>query len=224
MVIELKKKLRIIVDLVMFLLFIILMGYHIISDQYHEILGLCLFLLFILHHILNYKWYKTLLKGKYTFTKILFIVVNFMLLFAILGIFISGVLISAHVFEFLNIPTTSFARQLHLFSTAWGFVLMGIHLGLHFKMMLGKSFKKLKNSSLEYFVYLVIFLIILFGVYAFVKNQYWSDMLLLTDFKFFDYDQSSLMFYLEQLAIIFGLSFITYEIISFVNRKKIINE
>ena len=189
MVIELKKKLRIIVDLVMFLLFIILMGYHIISDQYHEIPGVCLFLLFILHHILNYKWYKTLLKGKYTFTKILF---------AILGIFISGVLISAHVFEFLNIPTINFARQLHLFSTAWGFVLMGIHLGLHFKMMLGKSFKKLKNSSLEYFVYLLIFLIILFGVYAFVKNQYWSDMLLLTDFKFFDYDQSLLMFYLEQ--------------------------
>lgn len=220
MVIELKKKLRIIVDLVMFLLFIILMGYHIISDQYHEIPGVCLFLLFILHHILNYKWYKTLLKGKYTFTKILFIVVNFMLLFAILGIFISGVLISAHVFEFLNVPTTSFARQLHLFSTAWGFVLMGIHLGLHFKMMLGKSFKKLKNSSLEYFVYLLIFLIIPFGVYAFVKNQYWSDMLLLTDFKFFDYDQSLLMFYLEQFAIIFGLSFITYGIISFVNRKE----
>ena len=211
MVIELKKKLRIIVDLVMFLLFIILMGYHIISDQYHEIPGVCLFLLFILHHILNYKWYKTLLKGKYTFTKILF---------AILGIFISGVLISAHVFEFLNIPTINFARQLHLFSTAWGFVLMGIHLGLHFKMMLGKSFKKLKNSSLEYFVYLLIFLIILFGVYAFVKNQYWSDMLLLTDFKFFDYDQSLLMFYLEQFAIIFGLSFITYGIISFVNRKE----
>lgn len=133
-------------------------------------------------------------------------------------------MISAHVFDFLNIPTTNFARQLHLFSTVWGFVLMGIHLGLHLKMMLGKSFKKLKNSSLEYFVYLVIFLIILFGVYAFVKNQYWSDMLLLTDFKFFDYDQSSLMFYLEQLAIIFGLSFITYGIISFVNRKKIINE
>ena len=87
-------------------------------------------------------------------------------------------------------------------------------------MMLGKSFKKLKNSSLEYFVYLLIFLIILFGVYAFVKNQYWSDMLLLTDFKFFDYDQSLLMFYLEQFAIIFGLSFITYGIISIVNRKE----
>ena len=50
------------------------------------------------------------------------------------------------VFDFLNIPTTNFARQLHLFSTVWGFVLMGIHLGLHLKMMLGKSFKKLKNS------------------------------------------------------------------------------
>ena len=210
-----------IIDIVMFVLFILLMGYHIISDQYHEILGVCLFILFIIHHILNYKWYQTLFKGKYTFIKVLFIVVNFMLLLAILGIFISGVLISAHVFHFLNIPTTNFGRQLHLFSTAWGFVLMGIHLGLHLKMMLGKSFKKLKNSSFEYLVYLVIFLIILFGFYAFIKNRYYSDMALLTDFKFFDYEQSPLGFYLEQLAIIFGLSFITYGITSLVNRKKI---
>lgn len=205
----------------MFILFILLMGYHIISDQYHEILGVCLFILFIIHHILNYRWYQTLFKGKYTFTRMLFIIVNFMLFFAILGIIVSGVLMSAYVFEFLNIPTTNFGRMLHLFSTVWGFVLMGIHLGLHLNMMFGRSLKKLKNSSFEYLVYLVILLIILFGVYAFIKNRYYSDMALLTDFKFFDYEQSSLGFYLEQLAIIFGLSFITYGITSLVNRKKI---
>lgn len=209
-----------IIDLIMFILFVLLMGYHIISDEYHEILGVCLFLLFIVHHILNDRWYRTLFKGKYTFTRGLFITVNFMLLFAILGIFVSGVLMSAYVFQFLDIPTTSFSRQLHLLSTSWGFVLMGIHLGLHLNMMLGKYFKKLKNSIFEYFVYLIIFLIILFGVYAFIKNRYWSDMVLLTDFKFFDYGQSPIVFYLEQLSIIFGLSFLTYGIPSLVNKGK----
>lgn len=124
------------------------------------------------------------------------------------------------MFQFLNIPTTNLGRQLHLFSTSWGFVLMGIHLGLHLKMMLGKSLKRLKNSSFEYLFYLVIFSIILFGGYAFLKNRYYSDMLLLTDFKFFDYGQSPILFYLEQFAIIFGLSFITYGITSLENKKK----
>lgn len=98
----------------MFVLFMLLMG---ISNEYHEILGICLFILFIIHHILNIRWYKTIFKGKYTFTRVLFIIVNFLLLLTILGIFISAVLISAHVFQFLNIPTANLGRQLHLFST-----------------------------------------------------------------------------------------------------------
>ena len=204
----------------MFVLFILLMGYHVISDEYHEILGVCLFILFIIHHVLNYKWYKIIFKGKYTFIKVLFIVVNFMLLLAILGIFISGVLISAHVFGFLDIPTTNFGRQLHLFSTVWGFVLMGIHLGLHFNMILGKYLKKLKSSSFEYLVYLLIFFLLLFGSYAFIKNRYWSDMGLLTEFKFFDYTQSPIFFYLEQLAIIFCLFFLTYSIVFLVSKRR----
>ena len=97
---------------------------------------------------------------------------------------------------------------------------MGIHLGLHFKMMLTKILKKLKNSAFEYFVYLLIFIVVLLGMYAFVKNGYGRDMMLLTDFKFFDYEQSSIMFYLEQLSIMFCLSFITYGIVLLVGRKK----
>ena len=81
----LKKKVRILVDILMFILFVLLMGYHIISDMNHEILGVFLFILFIIHHILNIKWYKTIFKGNITFIKVLFIVVNFLLLLAILG-------------------------------------------------------------------------------------------------------------------------------------------
>lgn len=97
---------------------------------------------------------------------------------------------------------------------------MGIHLGLHLQIILAKYAKKLKNSMFEYLFYFLIFLVILFGLYAFIKNRYWSDMAFLTEFKFFDYTQSPVLFYLEQLAIIFGLSFITYGIVSFVNSRK----
>ena len=219
-----KKRVKVIVDIAMFILFILLMGYHIISNEYHEILGVCLFILFIIHHILNYKWYQTLLKGKYTFTKTVFVVINILLLLGIIGIFISAILISAHVFHFLNIPTTTFGRQLHLFSTTWSFTLMGLHLGLHLKMMFGKYLKKLKNSSFEYVFYLIALLITIFGIYAFMKNRYWSDMTLLTEFKFFDYEQSPIFFYLEQLAIILSLSFLIHIIMTMINKKKILSK
>ena len=51
MVMILKKKVRIVVDILMFILFVLFMGYHIISDMNHEILGVFLFILFIIHHI-----------------------------------------------------------------------------------------------------------------------------------------------------------------------------
>lgn len=82
-------------------------------------------------------------------------VVNFMLFFIILGVLISGILISIHVFVFLNIETTSFVRQFHLFLDVWGFALIGVHLGLHFQMILGKRFRKLASFRWKYLVYLL---------------------------------------------------------------------
>lgn len=45
-------------------------------------------------------------------------------------------------------------------------------------------------------------------------------MALLTEFKFFDYTQSPIFFYLEQLAIIFCLSFLTYSIVFLVSKRR----
>ena len=57
------KKLRIIIDIIMFILIIILMGYHITDNKIHEYLGIIPFILFIIHHIINYRYYKNLFKG-----------------------------------------------------------------------------------------------------------------------------------------------------------------
>lgn len=51
------RKLRIILDIVMTCLFIVLMGYYITENSIHEILGIITFVLFIIHNILNIKWY-----------------------------------------------------------------------------------------------------------------------------------------------------------------------
>ena len=51
---------------------------------------------------------------------------------------ISGVIMSREVFSFLPLSGgTGFARTLHMLSSYWGFLLMGVHLGLHWGMMMG---------------------------------------------------------------------------------------
>lgn len=113
-----KKNLRIIIDIIMFILFIILMGYHITGNKTHEILGVITFVFFILHHIVNIKWYKTLFKGKYNFYRVFQIIIDAFLFVAMIGIIISSIIISSNVFSFLNIKTTMFARNLHMVSTS----------------------------------------------------------------------------------------------------------
>lgn len=215
-----KKHIRIIIDIVMFVLLIILMGYHITNNKIHEILGIITFVLFIIHHILNIRWYKNLFKGKYNFQRTFSLIVDGLLFLAMIGIMISSVMISSTVFDFLNLKTSTFGRELHLVATAWCFVLIAIHLGLHLNVLVYKLKKKLKTSSFEYVVYLLLILVMLYGLYSFITNRLWEDMFLITEFKFFDYDEHPLVFYSEYLAISIFLMAVIYFTCSLVRKHK----
>jgi len=58
-----KNKLKRILDIVMTLMLPCLMAYELIGQEIHEILGLCMVSLFILHHAMNWQWHKNLFKG-----------------------------------------------------------------------------------------------------------------------------------------------------------------
>ena len=214
------KKLKMIIDIVMYLIFIVLMGHHITDNLIHEILGTILFVLFIVHHILNYRYYKTVFKGKYTFKRLLLLITDLLLLICMLGMIISAINISSDVFAFLNVPTTIFGRKLHMLSTSWGFVIMSIHLGLHIGVFINKLNKKMKDSTLEYVYYLILFLIAIYGLYSFIKLKFISDMFLLNAFKFYDFNESPIIFYLHVLSSSLFIGLITYLINDFKLKRK----
>lgn len=102
------KRVRIIVDVLMFICYITLMGYHIVSDDAHEILGVITFGLFIIHHVLNIRWYKSIFKGKYNLYRVIQIIIDMLLLVSMIGIMASSMMISSTVFSFLGLKTTQF--------------------------------------------------------------------------------------------------------------------
>ena len=194
------KKIKMIIDILMYLLFIILMGHHITDNLIHEILGTILFALFIFHHILNYRYYKTIFKGKYTFKRLFILIIDLSLLISMIGMIISAINISSDVFSFLNIPTKIWGRKLHMLSTSWGFVLMSAHVGLHLNVLINRLNKKMRNNTFEYVYYLVIILLVIYGIYSFIKLNIISDMFLLNAFKYYDFSESSVIFYQHVLA------------------------
>lgn len=122
-----KTKVKLVVDLVMTVLLLCQMAYMMIGEAAHEWIGTSMFVLFILHHVLNGKWHRNLIKGRY----------SGLMLAAMIGLMLSGIMMSRYVFSFLSIEGgISFAMTLHMLASYWGFLLKSIHLGLHWSMIL----------------------------------------------------------------------------------------
>ncbi|WP_349673215.1 DUF4405 domain-containing protein [Lacrimispora sp.] len=69
-------------------------------------------------------------------------------LLTMLGSMISGIILSRHALSFLPIQEgRSFARNLHMVCAYGGFVLMSLHLGFYWSMMMGMAKKHIKQSS-----------------------------------------------------------------------------
>lgn len=199
-----KQALKITVDMAMTVLLLLLMTYERIGQAAHEWLGIGMFVLFVLHHILNGKWCKALLKGKYTVLRVLQTTLVAAVLFCMLGSMVSGVMLSRYAFAFLPINAGhSFARMLHMLSAYWGFVFMSLHLGFHWGMMMGIAKNPFKKPSVirKWILRVAAILIAGYGIYAFAQRDIGSYMLLKNLFAFFDFEESILLFMLDYIAV-----------------------
>lgn len=130
--------------------------------------------LFILHHVLNFSWYRNLFRGHYSASRILRTIADLFLIPVMLALPVSGIMMSRHIFSGLG-GSLSFARTSHLFASYWGFVLMSLHIGLHWRMavgMAGNLWGRMKMGRGGILLLRVVFIFIaLYGVYAFVRRQ-----------------------------------------------------
>ncbi|HIS69064.1 MAG TPA: DUF4405 domain-containing protein [Candidatus Gallacutalibacter stercoravium] len=196
---------KISVDFIMTVLLLLLMARQLTGNAAHEWLGAGMFVLWIAHHVLNYKWHSSLHKGRYTPFRMVQVLVNLLLLFAMLGTMVSAVILSREVFAFL--PVTggiALARSIHIFCVFWGFVLMALHLGLHWNMIFGmvrKAIGPLPSKPFKVALRVVGVGIAVYGCYAFIKNQFPSYLFQTSAFVFFDFERPLLLFFVEYLAI-----------------------
>ncbi|MDF2503557.1 DUF4405 domain-containing protein [Clostridium sp.] len=201
-----KKIFQIIVDLAMTAMLPVLMAYVLVGEETHEWVGISIFILFIIHHILNYRWHQNIFKGKYSGVRILSTVINILIFVIMICLMISGIMMSRFVFIFLHLNGgTSSARTMHMLAAYWGFVLMSVHLGFHGGMLMGiaKKATGIKETSniRTVFLRIIAILIAAYGVYAFLQRGNGSYMLLKTQFVFFDFDEPLSSFFADQLAI-----------------------
>ena len=164
---------KILADIGMTVLLMLLMAFELIGRAAHEWIGIGMFALFILHHILNRNWSRSLFRGKYTPFRVFQTIFAVLSLAAMLGSFASAVLVSREVFAFLPIRGgLALGRSLHMLCAYWGFVLLSVHLGLNWSVILGVAGRLAGKPSRPRALVLRILggCIALYGVYAFFRR------------------------------------------------------
>lgn len=205
---------KMLIDLIMTAGLLFQMAYMLVGNTIHEWMGAGMFLLFLIHHGLNWRWYRNLLRGRYTPVRVLQTMVNFLVLLCMLGLMVSGILLSRDVFVFLDVQGHSgTARILHMLSSYWGFLLMSVHIGLHWAMVLGmmrnaagkkapgKEKAKEISPARKWGLRAIGAAVGIYGLYGFLKHDIASYLFLRSLFVFFDGSQPLWLFLTEYLAI-----------------------
>ena len=210
------NKIRMSVDITMTILSIILMGgnYLFPVDIVHEILGVGLFVLWAVHIILNRRWYGALFRGKYTPYRIMQTVINCGILICTVFLMISGIILSNHLFTFLNIQSgLGFARIAHLLASHWYYLFMSLHIGLH----VGRLFQNVTTKILPR---ILLAIVCAYGLYAFIVRGVWKYLILRQQFFFFDLERGYILFAVDYISIIILFATISHLVATKLKKSK----
>lgn len=196
-------------DLGMTLLLLALMAYSVTGQEVHEWMGIGMLVLFLFHHGLNWRWFRSLGRLRYTPLRVLQTALVFLLLVSVAAQIVSGLAMARYALPFLNVPiSTSTARLLHLSCGYWSFLLMGLHFGLHWSIFLGLGRKLRGGQPLpawgRWGLRILAGAAAVWGAICFVQQNIADYLFLRTAFVFFDYEKLPLLA-LGELAAMLAL-------------------
>ena len=231
-----KQRLRMSIDITMTILSIILMGgnYLFPADIIHEILGAGLFILWGVHITLNRRWYSAIFKGKYNPYRIMQTVINCGILICTVFLMISGIILSNHLFTFLNIQSgLGFARIAHLLASHWYYLFMSMHIGMHVGMIANKIAQKKdtskessneesqpQNSARKIIFNILLAIVCAYGLYAFIVRGVWKYLILRQQFFFFDLERGYILFAVDYISIIILFATISHLVATKLKKSK----
>lgn len=193
------------------------MAYSLIGETLHEVFGTAIFILFLVHHMLNRKWYGALLRGRYSAGRIFRTVLDTLLLIFMILQPVSGIVLSKHLYTFLpSLPISAQARSIHMLLAYWGYVLLCVHAGTHLTAPLGKLYRNQRTAAV--IVLAILGAISVYGCFAFLKRGFPGYMFAKTTFAFFDYSEPILYFFLDYLAVMVLFMTVGWLIMSATNR------
>lgn len=207
-----KKKL--IVDIIMFILMLLEFSRLYTGALLHELIGIALLILVIVHLILNKNYLLNILKVKYNVRSIIMLITNILLIISFLLTIVLGILSSGETITFLNIHNLTIVK-LHKILGNVSLIVIGIHLGINFNAMFGKITKLIKNNIVNYILGIII---IMLGIYSSIKVDFTKHAI--GEYGFGIKEGNIIINILEYLSIILMFTIIINFIYKRIGEKK----
>lgn len=181
------------------------MANRLTGNAVHEVVGVLIFAFFILHQVLNRRWYTALFKGRYNGRRTVNTLVIVLLISAFVLLTGSSVMISRTLFTFFDVDGGLTLRQIHTTTAYWFLVLSAVHLGIHFPRLVKMTatvipvFRTIKLHA--YLKRMLALVIVITGIHGAFDRNLGAKLFMTYAFDFWDFDQSVAGFFIRNLSI-----------------------
>jgi uncharacterized membrane protein len=197
--------LRLVFDFVAAGLLLVGLAYYWLDNTVHEIVGTGMFLLIIVHNLLNRRWYKTLAKSRHEARGLINSSTILLLAAAMLALLVTSLMISRTVFSFLPFSGGFSTRQIHILVAWWALIIVSLHLGMRWSMLMNVARNlagiKRTNTLRTITLRVITVLIALQGIRSWFEIGMGAKLTAKVSMEFWDFNESTAEFFIHLIAI-----------------------
>jgi acetyl esterase/lipase len=205
-------------------LLLIGLAYWWLGNAAHELAGTAMFVLLIVHNVFNRRWYGTVAKTRREPRSVINVGVTFLLLAGMLALLVTSVLISNTLSGIIPAYGVFTARQIHIFAGYWVLVIVAIHLGLRWPLLMSVArtlFGITRSSAPRTWVLrFAAIAIAVHGVWSSYALGIGSKLAMQMTLDWWNFEDSVAGFFVHCIAIAGLYIFLTYYIMKWLQQRK----
>jgi hypothetical protein len=216
--------LRLTFDLIAAGLLLFCLSYWWLGNIAHELAGTTMFLLVVVHNVFNRRWYGTIPKARRKARGLFNIAVTFLLLVAMLVLLATSVFISNALSGIMS-PYGGFTvRQIHTLAAYWALVIVAVHIGLRWPMIIDLA-RKLSSISRPspfrtWALRLIAVSIAIHGIWSSFELGLGTKLTMKVTLDWWNFEESVAGFFVHCVTIAGLYIFITYYTVKWLQRRK----
>lgn len=216
---------RLVFDLTAACLLLFAMAYYWQGNAAHEIAGTALFLMLITHNVFNRRRYAAFVQRRGGLRQMIDMVTIALLAIAMLALLVTSFMISETAFGFL-LPRGDFnARRVHVLAAYWAMVMVSIHLGMRWPVILAVVRRLLRIDSPSPTRTLVLrtlaVCLAVQGVFSSFALSMGTQLSMQITLDWWNFEESVIGFFLHCIAVAGLYIALTYGVTGLLERKRV---